>query len=348
MVLAELDDIRPLLACPRCGSGLEADPTGAGAGAGAGAGSGVGTGAGAGVGTGVGAGVGTGVGAGVGTGVGAGAGALRCAAPDCAYHASPAFPDVAGAPVLVDFEHSVVRREAVAALASPAHVHRGADALPTPLRRIARPPNRVAAVNIDLLLRALPGPAPTLLVVGGATVGNGVEAVYRDTRVRVIGFDIVTSPATQFVADAHRIPLRTSSVDAVLVQAVLEHVLDPAQVVAEIHRVLRDDGLVYAETPFLQQVHAGAHDFTRFTPSGHRYLFRRFEELAAGPVAGPGTQMLWSVDHLVRGLTRSAVAGRATRAALFWLRGLDHLVPPDFAQDDASAVYFLGVGGTGR
>ncbi|MFJ4200261.1 class I SAM-dependent methyltransferase [Streptomyces sviceus] len=269
-------------------------------------------------------------------------GGLRCAAPDCAYHAPPAFPDAAGQPVLVDFEHSVVDRAAVASLASAPHVRRGADALPAPLRRAVKPPNRVAARNIDLLLRALPGPAPTLLVVGGATVGNGVGALYRDARVRVIGFDIVTSAVTQFVADAHRIPLRTAGVDAVLVQAVLEHVLDPAQVVAEIHRVLKDDGLVYAETPFLQQVHAGAHDFTRYTASGHRYLFRRFEEIAAGPVSGPGTQLLWSVDHLVRGLTRSAFAGRATRAALCWLRALDRLVPPDFAQDDASALYFLG------
>ena len=36
-----------------------------------------------------------------------------------------------------------------------------------------------------------------------------------------------------------------------LVQAGLEHVRDPWQVVAEIHRVLKDDGLVYAETPFM-------------------------------------------------------------------------------------------------
>jgi hypothetical protein len=123
---------------------------------------------------------------------------------------------------------------------------------------------------------------------------------------------------------------------------VLEHVLDPATVVAEIHRVLRDGGLVYAETPFLQQVHAGAHDFTRFTASGHRYLFRRFEEITAGTVAGPGTGMLWSVDHLTRGLSRSALAGRAVRGLAFWLRGLDSLVPPRFAADSASAHYFLG------
>lgn len=271
---------------------------------------------------------------------------FNCTEPDCPHHVPLAFPVVGRWPVLVDFERSVVDRDAALAAAGgtdPARPRRGgADALPAPLRRVFKPPNHVAARNVELLLRGLPGRAPRLLVVGGATVGNGVDAVYRDPRVQVIGFDIVTSTVTQLVADAHQIPLSPASVDAVVVQAVLEHVLDPARVVAEVHRVLKEDGLVYAETPFLQQVHAGAHDFTRFTASGHRYLFRRFQELGAGPVAGPGTQLLWSADHLVRGLTRSALAGRATRGLLFWLRGLDRLVPASYAMDDAAAYYFLG------
>ncbi|MFF7277782.1 methyltransferase domain-containing protein [Streptomyces griseorubiginosus] len=271
-----------------------------------------------------------------------GPGGLHCSDSACAHHSPAAFPLVDRRPVLVDFERSVVPRDSVAPFVGRADARQGADRLPAPLRHLVKPPNRVAARNLDLLLRALPGPAHRLLVVGGATVGNGVGAVYRNPDVRVIGFDIVTSPVTQFVADAHRIPLRSASVDAVLVQAVLEHVLDPASVVAEIHRVLKDGGLVYAETPFLQQVHAGAHDFTRYTASGHRYLFRRFEEIASGPVAGPGTQLLWSVDHLVRGLTGNALAGRVARTGLFWLRGLDRLVAPDFALDGASALFFLG------
>jgi SAM-dependent methyltransferase len=272
---------------------------------------------------------------------------LRCGTPGCPCHAPLALPLAGRWPVLVDFASSVVDRARLLAApdgTGPAGTGtvKGADGLPAPLRRVFKPPNRVAARNIDLLLSRLTGSAPRLLVVGGATVGNGVGAIYRDPRVQVIGFDIVGSPVTQFIADAHRIPLPSASVDAVLAQAVLEHVLDPAVVVSEIHRVLKDGGLVYAETPFLQQVHAGAHDFTRFTASGHRYLFRCFEEIAAGPVAGPGTQMLWSADHLVRGLTRSALAGRAVRGMAFWLRGLDRLIPPAYAGDSASALYFLG------
>jgi len=89
-------------------------------------------------------------------------------------------------------------------------------------------------------------------------------------------------------------------------------------------------------------VHAGPYDFVRYTSSGHRYLFRAFEEIAAGPVAGPGTQLLWSVDHIVRGLLRSELAGKLARALFFWLRFLDRSVPTAFAMDDASAYYFLG------
>ncbi|MEU1852533.1 class I SAM-dependent methyltransferase [Streptomyces sp. NPDC019990] len=271
-------------------------------------------------------------------------GAFSCTSPRCPHGASAGFPVSGRWPVLVDFEHSVLRREDFATgtremrPAVPGRISR----VPGPLRRLWKPSNRVAARNIEVLTRALAGSPPTLLVVGGATVGNGVDAVYRDPRVQVIGFDLVGSPVTQFIADAHHIPLPTASIDGVLVQAVLEHVLDPGLVVAEIHRVLKGDGLVYAETPFLQQVHAGPYDFTRFTASGHRYLFREFEELAAGPVAGPGTQLLWSVDHLVRGLTRSALAGRVARLLMGWLHALDRLVPARYAMDDATAYYFLG------
>lgn len=290
MALAKPDAIRSLLVCPRCRSGLTAEP-----------------------------------------------GRFRCTSPGCPYHAPPAFPVVEEHPVLVDFERSVVDRGEVA-------VSTGADAdrLPAALRRVWKPPNRAAARNVERLLHGLPGPRPRVLVVGGATVGNGVRALYDDPRAEVVGFDIVRSPLTQFVADAHRIPLPSRSVDAVLAQAVLEHVLEPEQVVAEIHRVLADGGLVYAETPFLQQVHAGAHDFGRWTASGHRYLFRRFDEIAAGTVAGPGTQLLWSADHLARGLIRSTSAGRMARGLLCWLRGADRLVSAAHAEDGASARYFLG------
>jgi SAM-dependent methyltransferase len=268
-------------------------------------------------------------------------GAYTCTSSSCGLAEPGSFPTVAGRPAVVDFAQSIVRR---ADLEAQARSTPGAreDRLPRWLRSWWRPRNEVAARNVDLLLSLVTEAFPLVLVVGGGTIGNGVEALYDDRRVHLLAFDIYPSPLIQLVADAHAIPLANDSVDAVVVQAVLEHVVDPSRVVREIQRVLRPGGLVYAETPFLQQVHAGPYDFVRFTSSGHRYLFRAFEELAAGPVAGPGTELLWSVDHLTRGLLRSELAGKLARGLFFWLRYLDRLVPDRFAMDSASAYYFLG------
>jgi SAM-dependent methyltransferase len=269
----------------------------------------------------------------------------RCASPGCPLSAPRSFAAAGRWPVLVDFEHSILTPGDLLAApdgAAPQRRRWSIERVPRRLRWWWKPPNLVAARNIQKLLELLPGDAPLLLVIGGGTVGNGVEAIYGDARVRLVAFDIYASPLTQLIADAHQIPLADGSVDAVLIQAVLEHVLDPGRVVAEIHRVLRPAGLVYAETPFLQPVHAGPYDFGRFTASGHRWLFRAFEELSAGAVAGPGTQLLTSADHVVRGLVRSELAGKLARAALWWLRLLDRLIPDAYATDDASAYYFLG------
>ncbi len=244
--------------------------------------------------------------------------------------------------MLIDFDRSIVRAGDIVGNGKPQLRTASIESLPDSLRRWWKPVNHVAERNLETLFSLLTAPSPIVVVVGGGTVGNGVEALYSDTRIRLVAFDIAQSDVTQLTADAHQMPLQTSSVDAVIVQAVLEHVLEPETVVREIHRVLRADGLVYAETPFLQQVHAGPYDFTRFTSSGHRYLFRAFEEIDAGPVAGPGTQLLWSLDHVIRGVARSDLAGKLSRAPLFWLRHLDRLIPKSYSMDSASAYYFLG------
>lgn len=269
--------------------------------------------------------------------------ALRCPGPSCPLGSQP-FANTSGWPILVDFERSIVDPSSALG-AEVTHEYRRSLAarLPGPVRRLAKPTNTVARDNIDRLLGMLGASRPVVLVVGGGTVGNGVQALYERNDVDVIGFDVYASAVTHFVADAHQIPMRPACVDAVVCQAVLEHVVDPVAVVDEIRRVLRPGGLVYAEVPFLQAVHAGAYDFTRYTASGLRYLFREFTEVRADVVAGPGTQLLWSIEHLVTGLLRSRTAGRLARILLSWLRALDRLVPRPFAEDSASALSFLGL-----
>jgi SAM-dependent methyltransferase len=183
---------------------------------------------------------------------------------------------------------------------------------------------------------------PRVLVVGGATVGDGCAELIDAPDVDVISFDVYATPDTTFVADAHRIPLSDCSVDGAWIQAVLEHVYRPGDVVAELARVLRPAGLLYAETPFLQPVHEGAFDYVRFTRSGHRMLFARFDEIASGSLGGPAAVVHLGLRGLVGGVSRSQTLARLAYVLTHPLVLLDRLVPPAWRSDFATGSFFLG------
>ncbi|MFQ5706686.1 MAG: class I SAM-dependent methyltransferase [bacterium] len=54
---------------------------------------------------------------------------------------------------------------------------------------------------------------------------------------------------TILTGDAHGLPFRTATFDAVILQDVLEHLPHPEQAVAELARVLKPNGYVYLSTP---------------------------------------------------------------------------------------------------
>ena len=255
------------------------------------------------------------------------------------------YPIVGGKPVLIDYSDSAFSDTLIVETSAQSAIERkqykGIQKL---IKKLLSPRQMSTRNNVNRLIAELDRKEtpPLLLMVGGGSIGKEMEPLYEHPRIRIYGFDVYASPHVQFVADAHHIPLPDNQFDAVVVQAVLEHVVQPSQVVAEIWRVLRPDGLVYAETPFMQQVHEGAFDFTRFSESGHRYLFRRFARIASGASAGPGTQFMWSVDYLARGVFRSVTAGKLAKLAFFWTQYLDRWIPPAYAEDGASGVFFYG------
>ncbi|MGC1587756.1 MAG: class I SAM-dependent methyltransferase, partial [Rhodomicrobium sp.] len=116
----------------------------------------------------------------------------------------------------------------------------------------------------------------------------------------------------------------------------------PHTVADEIHRVLKPDGIVFANTPFMQQVHEGAYDFTRFTLSGHRWLFRRFDEIDAGSSAGSGVALVWAIRYFVRSLGAGRNLSILASLPFFWLRFLGNNSRKRAVADAASGFYFLG------
>lgn len=269
---------------------------------------------------------------------------IRCAGSDCVF-SKQGFPRAAGQPVLVDFERSIFERTAYDD--SRGSVFKRDDTgrgFSVRLRRMLTGSNPVTPEKSKEMIRLLEreNKAPVVLIIGGGAIGAGADPLYNTQDIQIVGTDVYASMNTDVVADGHFLPFQNEVFDAVWIQAVLEHVLDPQAVVEEIHRVLKPRGIVYADTPFIQQVHEEAYDFTRFTLSGHRWLFRRFEEIDSGPVGGAGKALVWSIRYVALSLGLNTKIATLVALPFFWLRFIDYFARPGPKSDAASGVFFFG------
>jgi len=270
---------------------------------------------------------------------------LRCAGLDCRR----VFPITGGIPLLVDPRSSLfsfeeyLRNSAKIVDVGPSR-WRGLRALIPPSSLNFKAKENLERFGKELLLQS---EEPLVLVIGGGTTGEGLTSITNNPSFTCIETDLALGPRTRIICDAHRLPFPDGSMDGVVIQAVLEHVVDPQRCVEEIYRVLGNRGIVYCETPFIQQVHLGAYDFTRFTHVGLRLLFRRFEEVGSGVACGPGMALAWSCQYFLQSFTRSPSVARVLRVIsrlfTFWLTYFDPLVGDSpGALDAASAYYFFG------
>ncbi|MFS8086230.1 MAG: class I SAM-dependent methyltransferase [Acidobacteriota bacterium] len=97
--------------------------------------------------------------------------------------------------------------------------------------------------------------------------GRG-EVDYRLDAEREITIDIDSSLSPEVVADLHSIPLQSETITTVVAICVLEHVARPWDVVREFHRILKANGKLIVEVPFINPMHAAPHDFFRFSIEG--------------------------------------------------------------------------------
>ena len=257
------------------------------------------------------------------------------------------WPIINGIPVLIDDKSSVFRVDDV--------VRAEDTTYRSPKNRIINALFKyLPSLGFDVVSKAnykkislLMQPNANVLVVGGGIDGVGFGFLRTRDDINLICSDVVIREKTDVVCDGHKLPFGDKKFDLVILQAVLEHVLDPAQCVGEAHRVLGDDGLIYAETPFIQQVHMGAYDFQRFTALGHRRLFRRFHELASGVVCGAGVALFWALIYFLQSFTSrrrvKTILHIAGRLLFFPLKYFDYLTIRNLGSfDGASGFYFLG------
>lgn len=123
----------------------------------------------------------------------------------------------------------------------------------------------------------------------------------------------------------HEIPVADGFFDAIFCNAVLEHVANPEEVMAEFARVCKPGGLLYLCVPFMQPEHLDPTDFQRYTRDGLSLLADRhgFEVQKAEPVHNVYVTLGWIAYHWLN--ASDALRFRIARRLIFpWLSRKAH------------------------
>jgi SAM-dependent methyltransferase len=167
--------------------------------------------------------------------------------------------------------------------------------------------------------------------------GGGNRQVGDD---RYINFEYLKYELADVYGDGHALPFKNDSFDLILSQAVMEHMRDPFGAAAEIRRVLKPGGILYAEAAFMQPLHAVPYHFFNATAWGIEELFKDFEKRESGSFG----DLSFTLDWMIRSAGIVDSMGEEEYAGLFkTLKKLDGHVDKSRAGSVASAVFFHGI-----
>lgn len=257
------------------------------------------------------------------------------------------YPVIAGIPILIDESSSAFR---IHSYERPRPLSRAERAKRTARDLLPRISLNVAAQQNYRKFRELlftQSAQPRVLIVGGATAGAGTGELLGDQRIEFVESDVAIDERTTLVCDAQNLPFASETFDGVIIQAVLFYLPEYRRSIGEMFRVLKPRGIVYSESPFMEQVVGGAYDFYRFTLRGHEYQFRQFEKVSSGVSGGPAMATAWSIQYLMLSFVQNGALRAALRVfckcTLFWMKYLDLLLAnKPGAVDAAAGTYFLG------
>jgi SAM-dependent methyltransferase len=151
-------------------------------------------------------------------------------------------------------------------------------------------------------------------------VGCGVKPYYPffADAAAYVGVDVQENPHADIAGSAEDLPVEDASFDVVLCTQVLEHVDDPARVVAELRRVTAPGGRVLASTHGVMLYHPNPQDLWRWTHTGLERLFRTagFDDVTVEPGAGSAEALALLVGSYVHLLAKRAGAAAVARPAV--------------------------------
>ena len=164
-------------------------------------------------------------------------------------------------------------------------------------------------------------------VGSGLVKGPGAWLWNKRPNCQIIRMDICEGEDVDIVADATNPPRDIGKFDAIVMQSVPEHVLEIDKLFFEMKLLLKVDGYLYIEMPFMQGVHADPDDYWRATPEGLSQLVKPMRVIAFGVSGGPIGSLIWIFSDLLSGITKLGYLNFGVRFLLRWaaspLRYLD-------------------------
>ena len=187
----------------------------------------------------------------------------------------------------------------------------------------------------------------TLKLLAKDAIIVDVGAGGRKITNNIICIDFISFPNSDIVADIHNIPIKGESIDCVFCTGVLEHIVSPDIALKELHAILKPDGIIHLEVPFVQPYHKDPEDNWRWTLDGLRVFASKhgFIEIRAGALIGPSSAM----NSLIIAYFQSWFRNRYIRKGIDFL--LSYLLFPfkfldafilNKNEDVLSAVYYVG------
>lgn len=175
--------------------------------------------------------------------------------------------------------------------------------------------------------------------------GAGIQAPDR-LRENVLNLDGIQFPYIDVVNRFRTLPFRSNVFDAVISQAVFEHLADPFKAAQEIYRVLKPGGQVLIDTAFLQPYHGDPDHYFNMTQAGLREVMEgfRIEDIGIRSYQNPSYGLRMQIEAVLPFLRSRKWSGLFQRFLRELQRdgeGLDHALGMAGREIVAAGVYVL-------
>lgn len=123
-------------------------------------------------------------------------------------------------------------------------------------------------------LRNIVAPNMRGLILDVGCAGQSAKHLVQEMGATYIGLDYARTATHLYgtrpdvFGDAHQLPIRSNSIDGVLLLNVMEHLRNAEVALKEVVRVLKHGGTCIVEVPFLYPLHDEPYDFQRWTRHG--------------------------------------------------------------------------------